>query len=238
MNESRKTRRNANQERALTVLRQARELLVQRLSEAVLEVEDEILDDARGDSYGGEIDSLHERLGIRLNQVNVLLAGLATEEESDSSDDKRRQIGRKVYRTDPPESSEPHDVTTARGRNLQPNADTNIPATQTSVDAGTTIRIPSSTYPLFVQDIVRRDLPAAGRRLADVLGTSPSVGEAYSSRFRDQLDRDPGFLAKVHSLRKALQGDRDEEARQLLSECFGFDEPECTAAMQALKGWL
>ena len=44
--------------KALDVLRQARDLLAQRLTERVLEVEEGLLDDARGDSYLGDIESI------------------------------------------------------------------------------------------------------------------------------------------------------------------------------------
>lgn len=62
--------------RAIAVLQQARQILQDRLTQRVLEMAEEILDDAAGDSYAGEIDSLHEQLGMRLTCVNALLSGL------------------------------------------------------------------------------------------------------------------------------------------------------------------
>jgi hypothetical protein len=52
--------------RALAILKQAREILMQRLTEQVLENEEEILNDARGESYMGEIDALYDQVGTPL----------------------------------------------------------------------------------------------------------------------------------------------------------------------------
>jgi len=62
--------------RALEVLRQPRELLVDRLCQRIVDTQDEILDDALGQNYSHEIESLHDQLGLRLSHVNSLLANL------------------------------------------------------------------------------------------------------------------------------------------------------------------
>lgn len=206
----------------MLLLTQARDLLAQRLTNAILELGDDLLEDARGESFSGEIDTLHERIGTRLSQVNVMLAGLSAPDELDG------EISRRL--TGPVQAG-----------SLQPEC----PAEDTAVVqhvAGGSLSIDgkfsTSTYPLFVQDIVRRDLVAAGRRLAEVLETTSHQAEVYATRFRDQLDRDPAFLAKVHRLRKALQGEDHPQARLLLGECFDLQGMECQAAMPVLKSWL
>lgn len=62
--------------RAIEILRQARELLVQELSERIVDAEEGVLEDARGQTYSGEIESLYEGLGLKLTNVTAMLAAL------------------------------------------------------------------------------------------------------------------------------------------------------------------
>ncbi len=240
MTETSNPRRQSERNQALSLLKQAHRLLAERLTQAVLDLGDDLLEDARGDSFAGEIDTLHERLGIRLSQVNVLLSGLSEAPDADVAEASGPQPDREIPRTWTYKTTDQEVVSSAAARDHRPGTDTEQsvsrptaasprpPQTQTT----------SSTYPLFVQDIVRRDLPAAGHQLAEVLGMTQDEAEMCATRFRDQLDRDPGFLAKVHNLRKALQSNNLEQARQLLWECFGLHGLEAQAAMSSLKGWL
>ena len=242
MTEPQTPRRQTERHQAVLLLKQARQLLVDRLAEAVLELGDELLDDARGDSYAGEIDSLHERMGTRLSQVNVLLAGLSESADTDEVEISCSPPNREVAESWSFKTTDQEVVSSATTREFRTGAEAEPsvarPTTSTPQSPAARLASSTSTYPLFVQDIVRRDLPAAGHRLADVLGMTDQKGEVCATRFRDQLDRDPGFLAKVHSLRKCLQTDRLEQARQLLWECFGLQGGEAQAAIQSLKGWL
>ena len=65
--------------RALKLLREAKETLATRLTEKVLDQQEEILADARGDSYMNEIESLYEQVGIKLSHVNSMLSNLPVE---------------------------------------------------------------------------------------------------------------------------------------------------------------
>ena len=73
-----------NRADAIAILRQAREILARRLTERVLELEDELLDDARGLTYFGEIETVYEQVAVRLSHVNAMLNHLPAEEESRS----------------------------------------------------------------------------------------------------------------------------------------------------------
>ncbi len=222
------------------LLKQARNLLAERLTEAVLDLGEDLLEDARGDSFAGEIDNLHERLGTRLSQVNVLLAGLSEADDTDQMETSGAQPDREVARSWTFKTTDQEVVSSAATtRDSRPGTDTeqSVSRPATSSPRPPQVRT-SSTYPLFVQDIVRRDIPAAGHQLAEVLGMTQDEAEVCATRFRDQLDRDPGFLAKVHSLRKALQSDGQDQARQLLWECFGLQGVEAQKAIPLLKSWL
>lgn len=229
MAESTTTRRLSDQDQAVLLLTQARDLLAQRLTNAILHLGDDLLEDARGESFAGEIDTLHDQIGTRLSQVNVMLAGLSAQDDVEDQGTRRSTSRLGAQPSSPP------------GRDI-PDAtwiDENTQSQRTeATEEAAPVTFPPSTYPLFVQDIVRRDLVAAGRRLAEVLGTTQNQAEIYATRFRDQLDRDPAFLAKVHRLRKALQTEDHNQARWLLRECFELQGLESQAAMPLLKIWL
>ncbi|MFT5524842.1 MAG: hypothetical protein ACI9G1_006039 [Pirellulaceae bacterium] len=61
---------------AISVLRQAREVLTVRLTARVLAEEIDILEDARGESYMEEITTLYNQLGSRLENVNRMIEAL------------------------------------------------------------------------------------------------------------------------------------------------------------------
>ncbi|MBL9123526.1 MAG: hypothetical protein JNG90_07820 [Planctomycetaceae bacterium] len=67
--------------RAIEVLKQAREVLLTRLAERVLDSREDILDDAGGYSYCGAIEGMHDQLGQRLANVAAMLAHLQSGEE-------------------------------------------------------------------------------------------------------------------------------------------------------------
>lgn len=240
MSESSNFRRQSERNRALSLLKQARNVLAERLVQAVLDLGEDLLDDARGDSYAGEIDSLHDQLGTRLGQVNHLLAGLSEASTSDERESSRPAPEIEIPQTWTYKTTDQDIAASTTVRDGTPGRDTDQSISRpTTSSAGTAqSRSTASTYPLFVQDIVRRDLPAAARHLTEILGFDPVQCEACAMRFRDQLDRDPGFLAKVHGLRKALNAGHLERAEVLLAECFGLTGRDAESAMQSLNGWL
>src|SRR5581483_5060539 len=69
-----------DRQRATDILKNARNILAERLTELVLEQRDELLDDARGDSYMNEIESLYEQIGVKLSHVGQMLSNLPADE--------------------------------------------------------------------------------------------------------------------------------------------------------------
>lgn len=70
---------------ARKVLLAARSELARRLTELVLAAQEDVLADARGESYMNEIETLYEQVGIKLAHVNQMLAGLPADLEVESS---------------------------------------------------------------------------------------------------------------------------------------------------------
>jgi hypothetical protein len=68
--------------RAIEILKQARDVLLARLTERVVDGEEDILEDAAGFNYSGAIEGLHDQLGQRLGNVAALLAHLQSADDS------------------------------------------------------------------------------------------------------------------------------------------------------------
>src|SRR5688500_11860951 len=66
--------------RALEILKEAKAILAERLTEMVSEQAEEILADARGDSYMNEIESVYEQVGLKLTHVSQMLSNLPAAE--------------------------------------------------------------------------------------------------------------------------------------------------------------
>lgn len=73
--------------RSIEILKQAREILLSRLAERVLDGREDILDDAAGFSYCGAIESLHDQLGQRLGNLTALLAHLQSADDNPAAFD-------------------------------------------------------------------------------------------------------------------------------------------------------
>lgn len=67
--------------RAIEVLKRARSLLQEQLTERIVQARDEILGEALGITYPAEIDSIYEQLGVRLSHIQSMLANLPPLEE-------------------------------------------------------------------------------------------------------------------------------------------------------------
>src|SRR5688572_23814887 len=67
--------------RAIAILKEARDILADRLTERIVERGEEFLDDAMGRTFTSEIDSIYDQIGLRLNHVNVMISSLPAVEE-------------------------------------------------------------------------------------------------------------------------------------------------------------
>ena len=72
---------NDRRKRAHSILVRTRDILADRLTERVLEDEQQILDDATGEDYMDDIGRLYESVGSKLGQVNLMIANLPINEE-------------------------------------------------------------------------------------------------------------------------------------------------------------
>jgi hypothetical protein len=86
-----------DREFAVQTLVQARDILGERLIERLIDSREQVLEDAIGGVFEGEIDSIHEQIGSRLSQVNQMLANLPDERvvpaEFDGDRNQLRECG-------------------------------------------------------------------------------------------------------------------------------------------------
>src|SRR6266481_8390283 len=82
-----------NRARATEILREARTILAERLMEMIVDRHDDLLDDARGDSYMNEIESLYEQVGMKLSHVSQMLSNLPAEEAAPQTHTAAAQHG-------------------------------------------------------------------------------------------------------------------------------------------------
>ena len=65
-----------DRDKAIKILTQARDRLTEQLNERVLESADEIISDAEGETFLSEIEELFDKVGIKLQHVNLMLGQL------------------------------------------------------------------------------------------------------------------------------------------------------------------
>jgi len=226
-----------DRQRAQDILRQAREILASRLSELVLDQSEEILADARGESYMNEIESLYEQVGMKLAHISQILSHLPAEpiepvtttaaaphspehtfsmatdtgQRADASvEDALPAIGGPVYVV-APALPPPGGAPSSRAR-----------ATQLSLQA-------------FGAQIQTGDLLAAGRTLGALFELDEPRAVACAAIFAQRVRSEAGFFRRVMQLRKQVQAGDDQRVRALLGDCFGFSRQEAQEVLVVLR---
>ncbi|MGC3970745.1 MAG: hypothetical protein QM775_26450 [Pirellulales bacterium] len=220
---------------AISVLQQARDILAERLTERILESREAILEDALGLSYTSEIDAVQEQIGLRLNNVQMLLNNLPPLEDAPvpTNEDivSAPQQAALAYEPEAVAEAEADDEVLPEGTVYYAEA------------AGVTIASPPAlpapppaiTFQSFAERVMANDLEGAGVVLAGLLDVSQNRGRECARRFQEQLAERPQFLQKAMTLRSELAAGSVNGALLLLWECFGLQGLESIAALQSLK---
>jgi hypothetical protein len=224
--------------RAIAILTRARDILAERLTERVLEVQEELLADAQGDSYLGEIEALYEQFGLRLHHLNTVLGSLPAIEEPAA----HRAAGGDAY----PANYEPPDA-----RAAPPGPPSAAPLTMI-VQPGavgpaasgepTLLAVqrgqPAPSFQTFAVQITAGNLETAAATLAELLEMDLPRAMRCAARFQEQMQASPDFLSRAMRLRYELSRGSVNGAMMLLWECFGLQGAESIAALQALRARL
>lgn len=228
--------------RAISILQQAREILTERLTERILESRESILEDAFGMSYGGEIDTLQESIGQRLNNVNMLLNNLPPVEEPPpaTEDDAAQSPAAIAYDPEPvsgstPVASPPHFLTTAGGTTMPVDRAEAVLNRAMPVEAESRGGV---SFQAFAERILANDVDGAGVVLAGLFDVSRERGRQCAKHFQEQLAERPQLLQKAMNLRQELSGGSVNGSLIVLWECFGLQGIESLAALQSLRSQL
>ena len=220
------------------VLRQAREILAQRLTELVRDQAEEILADARGESYMNEIELLYEQVGMKLAHLGQILSHL------------------------PPEPIEPATTTTTAAAQHSPEqtfsvatdaapsaemSDESLPALAGPVYVAapalpppggapsSRIRATQLSLQAFAAQIQLGDLLAAGRTIGALFELDESRAIDCATTFAQRVRSEAGFFRRVMQLRGQVQAGDEQRVRALLGDCFGFSRTEAQEVMLVLR---
>jgi hypothetical protein len=195
--------------RAISILRQARDILACRLTERIIAVEEELLEDAHGLTYSGEIDNVYDQIALRLSHVNSMLSNLPVEEEP----------ARPALTYKPAvESAETSDLLTAHHE--------------------ATVMPTTVTFELFARQVLCDDLEWAGRSLAVLFGVDEALGRRCAFAFHARLAGSPELMTRLAQLRRELQEGGINGPLKLLAECFGLEGMESVSVLQTLRARL
>lgn len=228
--------------RALKVLREAKETLANRLTEKVLEQAEDILADAGGDSYMNEIETLYEQIGLKLSHVNSMLSNLPVEPPPAQVEEAAAQHSL--------------DDTFTVATDPSPSADAFVADTMLALAGPVFLHTPALPAPqvaraikplavkpavmpvsfqLFAAQIQAGDLKGAGKTLGLLFGLKPRRALTCATLFDERLRSDKEFLRKASQLRSELHAGSTHAAIILLVECFGLTADEAAGVLAALR---
>lgn len=208
--------------RALAILKQAREILLARLTERVLDNEESILDDARGESYMGEIDALYDQIGTPLVHLNQILSNLPTEDDVQVHDTHAVHATAHSY------------------AEIVPPAWPEVPAlpaprTSAVSEAIAEEVVAPISFQTFAAQIQAHDVTGAGESLAYLFDLPTPRALRCAEYFFQQLRDDAEFLVKAMQLRREIASGSHNGAILLLYQCFGLSGVESIGVYQVLK---
>ena len=222
--------------RALEVLREAKAILADRLTEKVLEQADEILADARGDSYMNEIESLYEQVGLKLTHVSQMLSNLPSPQlEPQTNTAAAQHAADETFQHSTESPGDDVFVAETMPALTGPLyvATPALPApktTETSKDRATT-----SALQAFAAQIQAGDLLAAGRTLAGLFDLEESRAIACAATFAQRARTEAGFFRKVMELRAEVHSNSPKRALLLLLDCFGLSRAESAEVLRSIQ---
>lgn len=223
--------------RALEILRRARDLLADRLTERILDSEEGLLDDARGDSYLGDIDSIFDQFGTKLAHLNQLINNLPLETEESPSPPEPPYAGDHAGPAAADAAMAEEMVATHPAAITGPLmiAPPGLPAPRVAADE---LEFTAPNFQLFSEQMQDDELLNAARTLAILLDISEARGMQCVRVFHRRWQGDEAFLLKVMQLRSEVLANSYNSALMLLAECFGLVGIEAIGVLQTLRARL
>jgi hypothetical protein len=227
--------------RAIQILTEAREILAERLTERVLESAEEILSDARGDSYMNDIDAVYEQVGLKLSHITQMLANLPVEEETSTHTTNEFRTD-DVSPQDYPvvaEESISHDMVSTNPRPaLVGPMYVSAPALPAPKTEPPQFPGDEPSFQQFVLQVQASDVRAAGKTLAVLFALPDNRALLCAATFAERWRRNPDFISRAMQLRDEVASGTYNGALVLLFECFGLTGIESIGVLQTLQNRL
>ncbi len=224
--------------RAIEILKEARTILAERLTEMVLEQREELLEDARGESYMNEIESLYDQLGHKLSHVSQMLSNLPQEEPATQTHTAAAQHAPEntfSLATEPAPNSDA--VTQYMFPAITGPMYVTAPGLPAPKSATEPIKHRATTSALqaFAAQIQAGDLLAAGRTLSILFDVEEPRAVACAATFAQRVRSEAAFFHKVMELRSELHSSSTQRALLLLLDCFGLTRGESAEILRNLQ---
>ena len=232
--------------RAVAILREAKQILSSRLTERVLEAGEEILADARGESYMNDIETVYEQVGIKLAHINQMLSNLPTDGGTPTpkaAATQARPEASPVADHDGGNDGDPKSTssTTASLPALSHRVTRALPAPKPNVKViplphgSTNVGARPRSFQAFANQIQAGDLLAAGQSLAELFDLPEARAVVCATVFADRLRRDRDFISRATQLRAEIEEGSYNRAIVLLHDCFGLTALEAMTVLQSLR---
>jgi len=196
---------------AIETLCRARDMLADRLTERIVELQDELLEEAVGLAPHGRISALHEELGMPLAHVTNMISNLPA--EPDLTDEEFS--GRPPKEADSP-------LLPALPPPKKPISALLLPAPDLSLD-------------IFTLQVRNGNFAAAARTLEALFGLESQRAMQCALEFASRCQDSPELISKALRLDEHAAG-ATNRALRLLWECFGLDGYELVGVAKRLQG--
>lgn len=212
---------------AIDILKDARDLLGQRLTERIIEARDEIAADASGASYLSEIETIYDQLGSRLAHVNAMLSNLPAESHEEPADATATEIIYADLASGAATSFEPEMETppTVLALPAPPYNDTMVP-----LDA------PATVVTQIVSLIAACDYTPAVQLISECFDARPSQARQWAATLGRRSFVQPDLPARLIDLAGSLDETDEHTAVAVVVDCFGVEAFEAVLMLRALKG--
>lgn len=223
--------------KAIEVLREARTVLADRLTEKIVEQAEEILADARGDSYMNEIEGVYEQVGLKLAHVSQMLSNLPQPEMPPHTATAAAEHAPENTFT---VATEPAPSADAVVENALPALLGPLSAVMPALPAPKALdpakdRATTSALQAFAAQIQAGDLLAAGRTLAALFEIDQTRAVACAATFDQRVRHEAAFFRKVMELRSELHSPNPQRALTLMLDCFGLVRGEAAEVLRNLQ---
>lgn len=210
---------------AISILQKARDALSERLTQRVIDAQQEIESDADGSSYLSEIETIYEQLGGRLAHLNAMLSNLPPSTIATPAEAAASEI---IYA----------DLATAypSGLDLENTSSSTLlglpaPLTPEAAAADPLLELLRAV----VVKVAEGDLVTAGRLISELFDIRPSQARRGAQAFARQLAVRPELGDEIVELFATLEATNEYCAATLLGECFEFEALDALTLVRSLK---